>query len=212
MLDENTKNEAKRKLSEMKEPVKLIYFDRQTQMNEHIKELLKELVELSGKIQLEMRDLTKDVDLARQYGVDTAPVIILRGKNIKGDPRYYGIPSGYEFPAFLEVLKVGSGVNGASDFVKGFFDSLPEETKIEVFVTPVCPHCPTSAYIAMKFAIASAKVKGYVYEAMEFPEIATKYRVMGVPKTVINEGKGEFVGGYPEDVAFIQIKKILAAR
>jgi predicted DsbA family dithiol-disulfide isomerase len=33
---------------------------------------------------------------------------------------------------------------------------------------------------------------------MEFPEMAARYQVMGVPKTVVNE-RLEFVGAVPED-------------
>ncbi len=36
-------------------------------------------------------------------------------------------------------------------------------------------------------------------EAGEFPDLAARYQVMGVPKTVVNE-RVEFVGAVPEDV------------
>ncbi len=35
-------------------------------------------------------------------------------------------------------------------------------------------------------------------EAQEFPELAARYQVMGVPKTVVNETV-EFVGAVPEE-------------
>jgi len=209
LLDENTKAEIKNQLRDLKVDVKLIYFDKPTQLNSHIKELLQELAALSEKLKVEIHDLIKEKELAERLGVDDAPVILIRGDNVRGDPRYYGIPSGYEFGSFLEVIKIAGGAAGINPNASAYFERKNEPTKLEVFVTPTCPHCPTSAYIAMKFAIGSSKVKGYVYEAMEFPAIANKYRVMGVPKTVINGGKGEYVGGYPEDVAFVQIKKIL---
>lgn len=37
-----------------------------------------------------------------------------------------------------------------------------------------------------------------VVEATEFPELSQKYRVMSVPKIVVNE-KTEFVGALPEE-------------
>ncbi|MCG3222643.1 MAG: thioredoxin family protein, partial [Candidatus Heimdallarchaeota archaeon] len=40
---------------------------------------------------------------------------------------------------------------------------------------------------------------GEMVEATEFPQLAQKYYVMGVPKTVINEGAVQFEGAYPED-------------
>ena len=50
------------------------------------------------------------------------------------------------------------------------------------------------------------KLKAWSYE---FPQLALKYMVMGVPKVVINE-KVEFVGAYPEDKFLEQI--LLATR
>lgn len=206
LIDENTKKEAEKKLADMKGPVKLLYFDKKTEVSEQIKGLLQEVSTLSDKIELETYDV--ESEKAKEHNVENGPVTLIRSEHVKGDPRYYGIPSGYEFGPFLEILKMAGEEIKVSNDAKNFFDS--NDIKLEVFVTPTCPHCPTSAYVAMKFAMASSKVKGYVYEAMEFPDIARKYRVMGVPKTIINEGKGEYVGGYPEDVAFMQIKKQLS--
>lgn len=46
-------------------------------------------------------------------------------------------------------------------------------------------------------AKASERVTADVIEAIEFPHLAQKYRVMGVPKTVIND-RVEVVGAVPE--------------
>ncbi len=48
-----------------------------------------------------------------------------------------------------------------------------------------------------KFAVASDKIKGYMIEAMEFPDWANKYFVYAVPKIVINDVV-EFEGAMPE--------------
>jgi len=45
-----------------------------------------------------------------------------------------------------------------------------------------------------------------VFEIDEFPEVGKKYKVSGVPKTVINE-RLEFVGAAPESYL---VKKILS--
>ena len=205
LIDENTKKEVEKKLKEMKGPVKLLYFDKKTEVNEQIKGLLNEVAALSDKLEVEVHDVGSEK--AKEHNVENGPVILVKSEHVKGDARYYGIPSGYEFGPFLEIIKMAGSEIKLSNDAKTFFDST--DVKLEVFVTPTCPHCPTSAYVAMKFAMGSSKVKGYVYEAMEFPDIARKYKVMGVPKTVINEGKGEYVGGYPEDVAFVNIRKQL---
>jgi predicted DsbA family dithiol-disulfide isomerase len=41
--------------------------------------------------------------------------------------------------------------------------------------------------LAMNLAIASDRVRAEAVEAMEFPHLAVKYGVQGVPRTVVNE-------------------------
>ena len=51
--------------------------------------------------------------------------------------------------------------------------------------------------LAQHMAVASEKVTATVIEANEFPEMSQRYRVMGVPKVVIND-RVEFEGAVPE--------------
>ena len=57
-------------------------------------------------------------------------------------------------------------------------------------------------------AVESERVTADVIEAMEFPDLANRYRVRGVPKIVINETT-EFVGALPEDQYLEQVKAAL---
>jgi predicted DsbA family dithiol-disulfide isomerase len=52
--------------------------------------------------------------------------------------------------------------------------------------------------LAHKFAIENDLIRADMIEAAEFPHLAQKYSVMGVPKVVINE-QIEFVGALPEE-------------
>ena len=47
-------------------------------------------------------------------------------------------------------------------------------------------------------AFANPNVTAYAVEATEFPDLARKYRVTGVPKTVVNE-EIEILGGLPQE-------------
>ena len=51
-------------------------------------------------------------------------------------------------------------------------------------------------------AFANEHITAYAVEATEFPDLARKYRVTGVPKTVVND-QIEILGGIPQD-DFIQ--------
>ena len=51
--------------------------------------------------------------------------------------------------------------------------------------------------LAQHMAVASPKVTAECIEANEFPELSGRYRVMAVPKVVIND-KVQFEGALPE--------------
>jgi protein-disulfide isomerase len=46
-------------------------------------------------------------------------------------------------------------------------------------------------------------------EATEFPELANRFNVRGVPQTVINSGAGTVVGAMPEQNLLAEIQKAL---
>jgi thioredoxin-related protein len=47
-------------------------------------------------------------------------------------------------------------------------------------------------------AFANPNITAYAVEATEYPDLARKYRVTGVPKTVVNETV-EILGALPQD-------------
>jgi predicted DsbA family dithiol-disulfide isomerase len=53
------------------------------------------------------------------------------------------------------------------------------------------------ARLAYQFAAQSERVQADVVEASEFPELARRYAVRAVPKSVINDGY-ELLGAIPE--------------
>lgn len=55
-------------------------------------------------------------------------------------------------------------------------------------------------------AVESTHVTADVIEAMEFPDLARRYAVRGVPKIVIND-RVEFVGAQPENEFVKYIKE-----
>ena len=52
------------------------------------------------------------------------------------------------------------------------------------------------ARLAISFALASERVRADVIEASEFPDLAERYAVRAVPKSVINE-QWELLGSMP---------------
>ena len=58
-------------------------------------------------------------------------------------------------------------------------------------------------------ALESSMVVGEMIEAMEFPDLADRYNVSGVPQTTINDGAGNAVGAIPEANLIQEIEKAL---
>lgn len=64
--------------------------------------------------------------------------------------------------------------------------------------------------LAHQMAMESLLVQAEMVEAMEFPDLAGKYGVSGVPHTSINAGKGNVVGAAPEVNLLAEMQRALA--
>jgi hypothetical protein len=52
--------------------------------------------------------------------------------------------------------------------------------------------------LAHEMAFANPHITSHAFEATEFPDLARRYRVTGVPKTVVND-EVEILGALPQD-------------
>ncbi len=192
------KNDFKEKLVD---PVKIVMFTQEIECRfcSDTRQLVQDLATLNGKITAEIHDFVADAAKAKEYGIDKIPAIAIIGKKDYG-VRIYGIPYGYELQTLIEaIINVSKGKTDLSDNTKSILKEVKSPVHIQVFVTLTCPHCPAAAAVAHKLAIESDLVKADVIETSEFPDLAMKYNVIGVPKIVINE-KVEFVGAFNEDL------------
>jgi glutaredoxin-like protein len=169
------------------------------------RELLEEVAAITDKIKLQVYDFEKDKTEVEKYKVDKIPAIVMMDEKDYGI-RFYGIPAGYEFTSLIEAIKmISSGETMLSAEGKKFLDGLEKEVHLQVFVTPTCPYCPPAVVLAHHMAYYSSKVRADMVEATEFPQLAVKYNVMGVPRTVINEA-AFLEGAAPENMLIEKIK------
>ena len=201
MIPEEHKSHLRQEMQQsMQEPVRILVFSQEIEC-EFCKEARQLAQEVAGllpdKVSVEVYDFVKDEAKAKEYGVDKVPAIVVLGRKDYG-VRFYGIPYGYEFNTFIEtIINVSKGTTNLSEDTKAKLKALDKPAHIQVFVTLTCPYCPIAAGLAHKFAIESDMIKSDVVEVAEFPPLAQKYSVMGVPKIVINE-RTELVGAVPE--------------
>src|SRR4030042_4306645 len=192
------RNEFKEK---MENPVKIVMFTQEIECKfcSDTRQLAQEMATLSDKISVEVYDFVANADKAKEYCIDKIPALAIIGKRDFG-VRIYGIPYGYELQTLIEaVVNVSRGRTDISDKTKAILAEVKAPVHIQVFVRLTCPHCPVAAAVAHKLAIESPMIRADVIDAGEFPQLAQKYSVIGVPKIVINE-KVEFVGAFNEDL------------
>ena len=166
-----------------------------------VRALLEEVAGLSGKLVLRVHEVSAQPALAAAVPAEEMPAIVVSGA-ASGRVRFLGSPVGLEFPTLLRsVIDVGRGDTALTEPTKRGLRALARDVHIRVFVTPTCPFCPRAAQIAHQMAVMSPRVTADVIEAQEFPALVERYRVMGVPKVVVNETV-EFVGT-PTEAAFL---------
>jgi len=195
---ENLKNRFKENLVD---PVRIVMFTQEIECRfcSDTRQLVQELAGLNDKISVEVYDFVSDAEKAREYGVEKIPALAIIGRKDYG-VRIYGIPYGYELQTLAEaVINVSKGTTNLSEKTKAILADVKSPVHIQVFVTLTCPHCPVAAVTAHKLAVESDMIKADVVESSEFPALAQKYSVIGVPKIIINE-KTEFVGAFSEDL------------
>lgn len=209
LLTEQNKQHVRAILQQLTNPVTIHYFTQEFECEpcRITHELLKEVTALSDKLTLKVYEFKNEQEIAQRLGVDKIPAIVLEGQKLYGI-RFFGVPAGYEFSAFLEdLVDVSRGTTQLSPQTQTLLNTLLKPIHIQVFVTPTCPYCPVAVRLAHKLALSSDKIKADMVSALEFPYLADKYNVYGVPKTVVNDGQVMFEGALPERQFVAQVLK-----
>src|ERR1041385_1792194 len=99
--------------------------------------LIEEVAALSDKLHLEVHEVTPEGELAREYGIDRVPALIMTADGVQGTVRYFGLPSGYEFSVLLgSLVDVSKAQTDLSEETMQVLQSLDKDLHIKVFVTP----------------------------------------------------------------------------
>jgi glutaredoxin-like protein len=203
LLSEQDRQTVRGHLAVIEVPVRLLFFTQTFGAPDTViiaKQVLDEIVSLNDQLSLEEVNFVLEQDRAQQYGVEQIPTIVL----LKGDQdtriRFLGAPAGYEFMSLIEaVILAGTNDSGLTPESRALVaEHVTAPLDIQVFVTPTCPHCPRAVTLAHRLAIESPLITASCVEATEFMDLSRKFRVTGVPKTIVN-GSIEILGALPED-------------
>ena len=203
LLSEKDRQTVRGHLAVIEEPVTLLFFTQTIGAPETVhvaRQVLDEIVSLSDLVTLEEVNVILERDRARAYGIEQIPATVLLKGTQDTRIRFLGAPAGYEFMSLIEaVILAGTNDSGLSPDSRALVaEHVTSPLEIQVFVTPTCPHCPRAVTLAHRLAIESPFIRASCVEATEFMELSRKFRVTGVPKTVVNESI-EILGALPED-------------
>jgi len=203
LLSEQDRQTVRGHLAVIEDPVRLLFFTQTFGAPDTVmiaKQVLDEIVSLNDHLSLEEVNFVLEQERARQYGVEQIPTVVL----LKGDQdtriRFLGAPAGYEFMSLIEaVILAGTNDSGLTPESRALVAAhVTTPLEIQVFVTPTCPHCPRAVTLAHRLAVESPMITASCVEATEFMDLSRKFRVTGVPKTIVNESI-EILGALPED-------------
>ena len=211
LISESDQQRLREAFAEMSRPVRLVFFTQTLGCETCLqtRQILDELPLLSDRITIEEVNFVLDLDKAKQYEIDRVPAVALVGEDSAGSERdskirFLGAPSGYEFMSLIQaVLLVGGRPSILSDDSLKRVAAVTTPTKVHVFTTPTCPHCPRAVSVAHEMAFANPNITAFAVEATEFPDLARRYQVTGVPKTVVNDTV-EILGALPPDEFVLQ--------
>ena len=210
MFNEKVLRETKEVLGGLKAPVALTFFAREKDCGHcsQVDAFAEEIIAVDDRLKLVKKDLGQDGELAAKLGIERAPALVLAHPHEDRSPvRYFGLPGGYEFGAFLRVLVLFSTGTMAERIEVSSLEKLKKDVNIKTFVLTTCPSCPAMAYLTAALAFVSPHVTTEIIEANTFADLAARFSVSTVPKIVINDSV-EITGVLPPSQL---IAKILEA-
>jgi glutaredoxin-like protein len=209
LISPSDQSHLREEFAQMTRPVRLVFFTQTFDGDACLqaRQILDELPALSDLITIEEVNFVLEGERAQSYGIDRVPAIALVGQDEAGVERdshirFLGTPAGYEFVSVVRaVLLVGGAPSQLSEASRVRVAAVDKPVTIHVFSTPTCPHCPRAINLAHEMAWANPNITAYAVEVTEYPDLARRYHVSGVPKTVVDD-RIEILGALPED-AFI---------
>ena len=217
VLNDQITKQITEAFAEVKEPVQVLFFgskDNCEYCNE-TQQLLEEVTALNDKVELSVYDMQEHQDVASKFNVTNAPGIVIAAKDgaevTNLGIQFSGIPSGHEFSTLInDIVIVSKRESGLNEKTREFLKNLDKPLHLQVFVTPTCPYCPRAVLLAHQMAMENPQmIRAEGVEATEFPELANRFNVRGVPQTVINSGAGSVVGAVPEQNLLAEIMRAL---
>ena len=150
-------------------------------------QVAQELSQIDPRIEVEIIRIEDNPERARELRIKRVPATVV-AENRDYGIRFYGIPSGHEFTTYVEdVVSVSRRAPSLEPQSVRSIERVSSDVNVQVFVTPTCPYCPKMVLMAHQFSVANPRILSEMIESLEFPDLAQRYAVLGVPKTIVND-------------------------
>jgi glutaredoxin-like protein len=217
VLDTQITKQVQQAFDAIQEPVQVLLFTSQANCDycSETQQLLEEVTALNNKIEFSVFDVDENQELASKFNITNTPGIVIAAKE-EQDVRnlgiqFSGIPAGHEFSTLIsDILMVSRRDSGLDAKTREYLKNLDKPLHLQVFVTPTCPYCPRAVLLAHQMAMENPMmIRAEGVDATEFPDLANRFNVRGVPQTVINAGSGTVVGAVPAQNLLAEIMRAL---
>ncbi len=138
ILSDRDREAVRKEFEKLADPVRVTIFSQElgSETCHQAERLIKEVVELSDKISVDVLNLVLDREKAQAYGVDRVPAVVVEGAKDYGI-RFFGLPAGYEFTNLIDAIVVAStGKPALSQETQAALAGLRSPVHIRVFATP----------------------------------------------------------------------------
>jgi alkyl hydroperoxide reductase subunit AhpF len=177
-------------LEGMKDPVTIVVHEH-AEKNDTLDEFKPKIDELAEKSELisvkYVQEEGESGDNVKHL-VDHFPAFVVLDKEDNDhDIRFYGCPSGNIFKSLISTIKMFSTGDYEVDEELLEKTKTLEESDIQVLVTPNAPSINSTIDVTNTLAYLNEGIRSSIIELIQFPDMAEQYRVLGIPKTIINE-------------------------
>lgn len=177
MLDTNLKDQLKGYLGKLSRPVELIATLDDSDKSLELRELLKEIAELSDYI-----SFREDNNLQVRK-----PSFLITQPGTQQGPRFAGIPLGHEFTSLvLALLQTGGYPPKESTTLLEQVQALPDELHFETYYSLSCHNCPDVVQALNLMAILNPKISHTAIDGALFQREIEQQNIMGVPAVFLN--------------------------
>jgi alkyl hydroperoxide reductase, F subunit len=178
VLDTEIKEQLNQYLALLENDLELTLSLDQSENAEKMAAFVKELADLSPKLQVIKDDLAKTPSFGLAP-VGEAPRVI-----------FAGIPLGHEFNSLvLALLQVGGRAPKIDDVVKKQIAAIPGTIHFETYVSLTCHNCPDVVQALNIMSVLNPKISHTMIDGAFFQEEVENKEIMAVPAVFAN---GEF--------------------